>query len=161
MQYYVREIYWSVILKERRGEYMGKPSSLSRISPTKSRKTCFVSRKPPVGRRHYGNRRHSRRYGIPAFFGCSPSAQWETGGGKLRAYPLTLVPYIPAPAQIKTKPTQHSVRELPPSASKPDIIVCARISALAGRQKEARAFLQRGRGLRHRNRMYQRCMKCL
>ncbi|MFQ5688765.1 MAG: CTP synthase [Gemmatimonadota bacterium] len=37
---------------------------------------------------------------------------------------LTLVPYITASGELKTKPTQHSVRELMESGIQPDILVC-------------------------------------
>src|SRR5207247_1276211 len=37
---------------------------------------------------------------------------------------LTLVPYIAATAELKTKPTQHSVRELMQIGIQPDILVC-------------------------------------
>jgi CTP synthase len=37
---------------------------------------------------------------------------------------LTLVPYIPSSAEIKTKPTQHSVKELRSIGIQPDVLVC-------------------------------------
>jgi CTP synthase len=37
---------------------------------------------------------------------------------------LTLVPYIPASREIKTKPTQHSVKELRSIGIQPDVLVC-------------------------------------
>ena len=37
---------------------------------------------------------------------------------------LTLVPYIPTAGEVKTKPTQHSVRELQSYGIKPDVLVC-------------------------------------
>jgi CTP synthase len=37
---------------------------------------------------------------------------------------LTLVPYIPAAGELKTKPTQHSVKELQRSGIQPDILLC-------------------------------------
>ena len=37
---------------------------------------------------------------------------------------LTLVPYIPTAGELKTKPTQHSVRELQSKGIQPDILLC-------------------------------------
>jgi CTP synthase len=37
---------------------------------------------------------------------------------------LTLVPYIAAAGEVKTKPTQHSVRELMEIGIQPDILIC-------------------------------------
>lgn len=37
---------------------------------------------------------------------------------------VTLVPYISAAGELKTKPTQHSVKELRSIGIQPDIIVC-------------------------------------
>ena len=37
---------------------------------------------------------------------------------------LTLVPYIAASGEIKTKPTQHSVKELRSIGIQPDMLVC-------------------------------------
>ena len=43
---------------------------------------------------------------------------------------LTLVPYLPTSGEIKTKPTQHSVKELRSIGIQPDILVCRSIEAL-------------------------------
>ena len=37
---------------------------------------------------------------------------------------LTLVPYIPTAGEMKTKPTQHSVKELREIGIQPDIVLC-------------------------------------
>ena len=37
---------------------------------------------------------------------------------------LTLVPYLAAAGEVKTKPTQHSVKELLSIGIQPDILVC-------------------------------------
>ena len=37
---------------------------------------------------------------------------------------LTLVPYLASAGELKTKPTQHSVKELQSMGIKPDIVVC-------------------------------------
>lgn len=49
--------------------------------------------------------------------------KWEMGGRCLVIH-LTLVPFLAAAGELKTKPTQHSVKTLLESGVQPDIIVC-------------------------------------
>jgi CTP synthase len=49
--------------------------------------------------------------------------RWEMGS-KCLCIHLTLVPYIPTAGELKTKPTQHSVKTLLEQGVQPDIIVC-------------------------------------
>ena len=48
----------------------------------------------------------------------------EAGRGRAVFIHLTLVPYIPSAAELKTKPTQHSVKELRSIGIQPDILLC-------------------------------------
>jgi len=48
----------------------------------------------------------------------------ELGRGQSVSVHLTLVPYIAAAGELKTKPTQHSVRELAALGVTPDVLVC-------------------------------------
>lgn len=48
----------------------------------------------------------------------------ELGRGQSVSIHLTLVPYIAAAGELKTKPTQHSVRELAALGVSPDVLVC-------------------------------------
>ncbi|MDR4472906.1 MAG: hypothetical protein MRJ92_09790 [Nitrospira sp.] len=58
---------------------------------------------------------------------------------------LTLVPYIGAAGELKTKPTQHSVNKLREIGIQPNILLCRPVSP-AGTQGEDRYVLQRGEG---------------
>ncbi len=49
--------------------------------------------------------------------------RWELGNKCITIH-LTLVPYIPTAGELKTKPTQHSVKALLEQGVQPDIIVC-------------------------------------
>lgn len=49
--------------------------------------------------------------------------RWELGDDSLVVH-LTLVPYLAATGEMKTKPTQHSVQKLQESGIQPDILVC-------------------------------------
>ncbi|MGC6399550.1 CTP synthase [Sphingomonas sp. FW199] len=48
----------------------------------------------------------------------------ELGRGQSISVHVTLVPYIAAAGELKTKPTQHSVRELAALGVQPDVLVC-------------------------------------
>jgi CTP synthase len=49
---------------------------------------------------------------------------WELGKQRVMYVHLTLVPYIAAAKELKTKPTQHSVKELRMIGIQPDILLC-------------------------------------
>ncbi len=51
-------------------------------------------------------------------------ARLELGPNNVVAIHLTLIPYLKAAGELKTKPTQHSVKELLESGIQPDILVC-------------------------------------
>src|SRR6202789_1099466 len=48
----------------------------------------------------------------------------EQGAGNVMFVHLTLVPYIAAAGELKTKPTQHSVKELREIGIQPDFLIC-------------------------------------
>lgn len=50
--------------------------------------------------------------------------QWELPDEDCAVVHLTLIPYLSAAKELKTKPTQHSVRQLSESGIHPDVIVC-------------------------------------
>lgn len=50
--------------------------------------------------------------------------QWELPEEDLLVVHLTLIPYLKAAKELKTKPTQHSVRQLSENGVFPDVIVC-------------------------------------
>ena len=49
---------------------------------------------------------------------------WELGSENAIVIHLTLIPYLAAAGELKTKPTQHSVKTLMQSGVNPDILVC-------------------------------------
>jgi CTP synthase len=50
--------------------------------------------------------------------------RWELGRDNCMVIHLTLIPYLNAAKELKTKPTQHSVKELLNTGIQPDILVC-------------------------------------
>ena len=50
--------------------------------------------------------------------------RWELGRDNCVVIHLTLIPYLKAAKELKTKPTQHSVKELQKNGLQPDVLVC-------------------------------------
>ncbi|MCU0323758.1 MAG: CTP synthase [Spirosomaceae bacterium] len=50
--------------------------------------------------------------------------KWDLGENNMLVIHLTLIPYLSSAGELKTKPTQHSVRMLQENGIQPDIIVC-------------------------------------
>ncbi len=50
--------------------------------------------------------------------------RWEEGHNDTCVIHLTLIPFLSAAGELKTKPTQHSVRQLSEAGIQPDILVC-------------------------------------
>jgi CTP synthase len=57
--------------------------------------------------------------------------RWELGRDHCLVIHLTLIPYLKAAKELKTKPTQHSVKELLSLGVQPDILVCRTEYALS------------------------------
>ena len=50
--------------------------------------------------------------------------KWEMGNNNALVIHLTLIPYLSAAGELKTKPTQHSVKTLMESGVQADVLVC-------------------------------------
>ncbi len=50
--------------------------------------------------------------------------KWDLGEKNMLTIHLTLIPYLASAGELKTKPTQHSVKQLQEAGLQPDIIVC-------------------------------------
>jgi CTP synthase len=117
------QIYENVIRKERRGEYLG---GTVQVIPhiTNEIKDCV--------RRGAGDA-DVALVEIGGTVGDIESLPFleairqmgiEMGHDNVLFMHLTLVPYIPTSGEIKTKPTQHSVKELRSIGIQPDVLVC-------------------------------------
>src|SRR5258706_3471689 len=116
-------IYLKVIEKERRGDYLGKTVQ---VIPhiTDEIKKCIrdvsegvASFIVEIGATVGGNET------LP-FLEAIRQFRQEVGRGNAINVHLTLVPYIKASEELKTKPTQHSVKELREIGIQPDILLC-------------------------------------
>ena len=116
-------IYLNVITKERRGEYLGSTvqviphitdeikAAMKRLSPDND--VVIVEIGGTVGEIE----------SLP-FLAAIRQFRQEIGRENAVFVHLTLVPYIAAAGEVKTKPTQHSVRELMEIGIQPDILIC-------------------------------------
>ncbi len=131
------KVYWSVLNKERKGDYLG---STVQVIP------------------HITNEIKQRVYDVAAADGADVVIT-EIGGtvGDIESQPfleairqvkkevgrndvlyihVTLLPYISAAGELKTKPTQHSVKELRSIGIQPDILVCRTEKTISKDMKE-------------------------
>ncbi len=116
-------IYLNVINKERRGEYLGSTvqviphitdeikAAIKRIAPDNN--VVIVEIGGTVGDIE----------SLP-FLEAIRQFRHEVGKENALFIHLTLVPYIAAAGEVKTKPTQHSVRELMEIGIQPDVLIC-------------------------------------
>ena len=118
-------IYLSVIEKERRGDYLGKtiqviPHITDEIKMAV--RTVAETHEPDVLIVEIGGTVGDIE-SLP-FMEAIRQMGNEEGRGNAIFIHVTLVPYIAAAGELKTKPTQHSVRELREIGIAPDILLC-------------------------------------
>jgi CTP synthase len=123
-------IYLNVITKERRGEYLGSTvqviphitdeikSAMKRVAVDND--VVIVEIGGTVGDIE----------SLP-FLEAIRQFRQEIGRENAVFIHLTLVPYISAAGEVKTKPTQHSVRELMEIGIQPDVLICRADRALS------------------------------
>jgi CTP synthase len=116
-------IYESVIRRERRGDYLG---GTVQVIPhiTDEIKRCIFEATDgyDVGLVEIGGTVGDIE-SLP-FLEAIRQIRTERGPGKAIFMHLTLVPFIAAAGELKTKPTQHSVKELRSIGIQPDILLC-------------------------------------
>ncbi len=118
-------IYLSVIEKERRGDYLGKTIQvIPHITDEIKNAVKFVADKdePDVLIVEIGGTVGDIE-SLP-FLEAIRQLGNEVGRGNAIYVHVTLVPYIAAAGELKTKPTQHSVRELREIGISADILLC-------------------------------------
>ncbi|MCL7487366.1 MAG: CTP synthase [Desulfobulbaceae bacterium] len=116
-------IYYSVIEKERRGEYLGGTVQvIPHITDEIKSAVLQLDGTVDVAIIEIGGTIGDIE-GLP-FVEAIRQLRGELGRDYTLFVHLTLVPYIKAAGEVKTKPTQHSVKELLASGIQPDILVC-------------------------------------
>jgi CTP synthase len=117
------KIYYSVILKERRGEYLGGTVQVvPHITDEIKQAIMSVAGEADVAIIEIGGTVGDIE-GLP-FLEAIRQFRLDVGKENAIYIHLTLVPYIKTAGELKTKPTQHSVKELRAIGIQPDIILC-------------------------------------
>jgi CTP synthase len=116
-------IYYSVITKERRGEYLGGTvQMIPHITDEIKQAVLQLDGSVDVAIIEIGGTVGDIE-GLP-FIEAIRQLRGDLGREYSLFIHLTLVPYIKTAGEIKTKPTQHSVKELLASGIQPDILMC-------------------------------------
>jgi len=116
-------VYQSVIEKERRGDYLG---STVQVIPhiTDEIKSCIKATAQDVDVVIVEIGGTVGDIESLPFLEAIRQFRLEAGRGNAINVHVTLVPYLPASDELKTKPTQHSVKELRAIGIQPDVLFC-------------------------------------
>lgn len=135
------KIYWSVLQKERHGDYLGHTvqviphitneikNRVVRVGDDDNADVVITEIGGTVGDIE----------SLP-FLEAIRQIKKDVGRNDVLYIHVTLVPYIGAAGELKTKPTQHSVKELRSIGIQPDIIVCRTEHSLSEELKEKLAL---------------------
>lgn len=118
-------IYHTVITKERRGDYLGKTVQVVPHITDEIKRNIFAL-----------GETGAYDFVITEIGGCVGDieslpfveairqARWDLAAEDFLSIHLTLVPYLSAAKELKTKPTQNSVKQLQAAGIQPNILVC-------------------------------------
>jgi CTP synthase len=117
------QVYESVLRKERKGEYLGATVQvIPHITDEIKRRVYESAEGVDVALIEVGGTVGDIE-SLP-FLEAIRQMRFELGPDRSLFIHLTLVPYIRSAGEIKTKPTQHSVKELRSIGIQPDILIC-------------------------------------
>jgi CTP synthase len=117
------QIYYSVIEKERRGDYLGGTVQvIPHITDEIKSKILDNAKGNDVAIVEVGGTVGDIE-SLP-FLEAIRQLRTDRGAGNTLFIHVTLVPYIKSAGELKTKPTQHSVKELREIGIQPDILIC-------------------------------------
>jgi len=133
--YTTGHIYLNVIRKERRGDYLGKTVQ---VIPhiTDEIKRCIIQ---GAGDTDIALVEIGGTVGdieSQPFLEAIRQMRVELGPGRTLFIHLTLMPYVAATDEIKTKPTQHSVKELRSIGIQPDCLLCRSDQPLPDKERK-------------------------
>ena len=116
-------IYENIITRERRGDYLGKTVQVIPHVTNEIKAACRkVAADVDVAIVEIGGTVGDIE-SLP-FIEAIRQMRLELGSENVLFVHLTLVPFIPTAGELKTKPTQHSVKELRAVGIQPDILLC-------------------------------------
>jgi CTP synthase len=136
-------IYESVISKERKGEYLGATVQViphitdeikARIRDAVEIGTAGTSGRPDIAIIEVGGTVGDIE-SLP-FLEAIRQLKIEAGPQNALSLHVTLVPYIATAGELKTKPTQHAVKEMREIGIQPDILLCRTQQELSRATKE-------------------------
>lgn len=131
------KIYWSVISKERHGEYLG---ATVQVIPHITNE--IKSRAYQVAKEHTPDVVITEIGGTVGdieslpFLEAIRQIRYDIGRENVMYIHVTLVPYLDKSGELKTKPTQHSVKELREIGIQPDMIICRTSKSLSREIKQ-------------------------
>jgi CTP synthase len=116
-------VYSTVLSKERRGDYLGATVQvIPHITDEIKRRVLAGAGDADIAVVEIGGTVGDIE-SLP-FLEAARQLKIELGNSRAMLMHLTLVPYIAAAGEIKTKPTQHSVKELRSIGLQPDVLLC-------------------------------------
>jgi len=128
-------IYESVISKERRGEYLGATVQvIPHITDEIKSRVRDAAEGVDVAIIEIGGTAGDIE-SLP-FLEAIRQLKIEAGWQNALSIHVTLVPFIPTAGELKTKPTQHSVKEMREIGIQPDVLLCRTQMALSRSVKE-------------------------
>lgn len=119
------KIYWSVLTKERRGDYLGATIQVIPHITNEIKDRLMRSAKETnadIVITEIGGTVGDIE-SLP-FLEAIRQMKYDVGSENVMYIHLTLLPYLSKAGELKTKPTQHSVKELREIGIQPDLIVC-------------------------------------
>ncbi|MDB5038757.1 MAG: synthase, partial [Bacteriovoracaceae bacterium] len=132
-------VYYSVITKERRGDYLGATIQvIPHITNEIKERILRAAKDSDVVIVEVGGTTGDIE-GLP-FLEAIRQLKTDLGPQNTLFIHLTLVPYIGSAGELKTKPTQHSVKELLSIGIQPDILLCRTTKPLSKELKRKMAL---------------------
>ena len=135
------KVYWSVINKERKGDYLGSTVQVIPHITNEIKQNVYR-----VGKEDNADVVITEIGGTVGdieslpFMEAIRQVKKDVGRNDVLYIHVTLVPYINAAGELKTKPTQHSVKELRSIGIQPDILVCRSEKHISDEMKEKLAL---------------------
>lgn len=128
------QVYFDVIQKERKGDYLGSTVQvIPHITDAIKHKIALGAQSADITLVEVGGTVGDIE-SLP-FLEAIRQMRMVLGIQKTLFIHLTLVPYLPIAGEIKTKPTQHSVKELQARGIQPDILLCRSTMPLTPEEK--------------------------
>jgi len=128
------QVYESVIRNERRGDYLGGTVQvIPHITDEIIRRIKYAASAADIALVEVGGTVGDIE-SLP-FLEAIRQLSIEVGRDKALFMHLTLLPYIAVAGEVKTKPTQHSVKELRSIGIQPDVLICRSEIPLADNEK--------------------------